>query len=119
MTTTGSNDDDDDDAVPRFEIICTITSPITSSIIAALPKTTPRRVLARPVVERIVKVVPMLVEQSAAPAANACRGVAESRDMRINERPMGTPTPVVATSAEKIKLDFTWAKEVDSPPINH
>ena len=32
---------------------------------AALPKTTPSRVLASPVVERMVKVVPMLVDDNA------------------------------------------------------
>ena len=55
--------------VPRLEITCTITNPITSSIIAALASTTPNLVFANPLVLKIVKVVPRLVAQSAAPAA--------------------------------------------------
>lgn len=59
----------------------------------------------------------MLAEQSATLAAKACRSVAERRDMRINESPMRTSNPVVATNAENIKFGFSWAKEVDSPLI--
>ena len=49
--------------------------PITSSIMAALVSTTPKRVVVSPLVLRIVKVVPRLVEHKAAPAENACREV--------------------------------------------
>jgi hypothetical protein len=52
-------------------MIWTITKPATSSIIAALPRITPNRVLTNPVVDRMVNVVPILVEQMDAPAANA------------------------------------------------
>ena len=119
ITITGSNPDEPLPPLPppRFEIIWTITNPITSSIMAALPSTTPSRVLASSVVERMVNVVPMLVDDSAAPAANAWREVAASRCMWIKERPMGTPTPVTATRAEKMKFDFIWEKDVDRPPL--
>jgi hypothetical protein len=70
ITTTGSKDDLRF-APPRFEMIWTITKPATSSIIAALPRITPNRVLTNPVVDRMVNVVPILVEQMDAPAANA------------------------------------------------
>ena len=42
---------------------------------AALPSTTPKRVVVSPLVLMIVKVVPRLVEHKAAPAENACREV--------------------------------------------
>ena len=63
-------------ATPRFEMTCTITKPTTSSIIAALVRTTPRREAERPLEPRTVNVVPKLVEHNAAPAAKACSGVA-------------------------------------------
>jgi hypothetical protein len=63
-------------APPRFEMTCTITKPTTSSIIAALVRTTPRREAERPLEPRTVNVVPRLVEHNAAPAAKACSGVA-------------------------------------------
>lgn len=57
--------------VPRLEIISTITRPTTSSSIAALDKTTPSLLLINPLEPNREKVVPRLVEQSPAPAANA------------------------------------------------
>jgi hypothetical protein len=62
---------------------CTITKPTTSSIMAALVSTTPRREEERPLALSTVKVVPRLVEQRAAPAAKAWRGVAPRRGCRM------------------------------------
>ena len=101
---------------PRFEITCTMTRPTTSSIMAALVKTTPRRDLVRPLVDRTVKVVPRLVEHRAAPAEKAWRGVAPSSCWRTKERPMGTPIPVAATAIDSSRLAFKEEKEVDRPP---
>lgn len=56
---------------PRLEMTWTMTRPTTSSIIAALVRTTPRREVASPLELRTVNVVPRLVEHSAAPAAKA------------------------------------------------
>ena len=77
---------------PKFEMTCTMTRPTTSSM-AALARTTPSLDLMRPLVPKTVKVVPRLVEQSAAPAASG-----------------GTPT-------ERRKLDLNVLREVDRPPI--
>jgi hypothetical protein len=63
---------ENEDAVdPSLEITETMTRPTTSSIMAALVRTVPSRVFVRPLVPRMVKVVPRLVEHSAAPAAKA------------------------------------------------
>lgn len=70
-----------------------------------------------PLVLRIVKVVPKLVEQSAAPAAKAWSGVALERDCRTKERAMGKLIPVIATRVERARLAFRERKLVDSPPI--
>ena len=61
---------------------------------------------ASPLVLRMVNVVPRLVEQSAAPAAKACSGVAEARDRRLKESAMGTAMPVKATAVERTALAF-------------
>lgn len=57
--------------------------PTTSSIIAALVRTTPILVVLKPLVCMTVKVVPKLVEHNAAPAAKACSGVAFASDSRV------------------------------------
>jgi hypothetical protein len=102
---------------PRFEITWTMIRPTTSSIIAALVKTTPRRVAESPLVPRIVNVVPRLVEQSAAPAEKACNGVALSIDMTAKEKPIGSRIPVVATIEDKPRLALRDLNDVDSPPV--
>src|SRR5690349_11530185 len=61
---------------PRSEMTCTMIRPTTSSIMAALERTTPSLVWDSPLEARTVKVVPRLVEHNAAPAAKAWRGVA-------------------------------------------
>lgn len=70
ITVTTLNNDAEP-APPRFEMIWTMTRPAISSVTAAPLKTAPSLVFARPVAGRVVKVVPMLVEQRAAPAAKA------------------------------------------------
>lgn len=57
--------------LPRFEITCTMMRPATSSIMAALAKTTPNRLCVRPHVVSMLNVVPSDVEHNAAPAAKA------------------------------------------------
>lgn len=94
-----------------------MTSPTTSSIIAALVRTTPRRVVVRPLVDKTVNVVPRLVEHRAAPAAKACTGVAPRRPCRMKEKAMGSVMPVSATAVEMARLAFRGVKEVLSPPI--
>jgi hypothetical protein len=84
---------------------------------AALERTTPRRVVARPLVLRIVKVVPREVEHRAAPAAKAWSGVAEARAWRGKERAMGRVIPVMATAMERKRLALRDLKEVESPPL--
>jgi hypothetical protein len=104
-------------APPRFEMTCTMIRPITSSIIAALVRMTPRRLSVNPLVDRVVKVVPRDVEQSAAPAANAWRGVALRREIRIKERAIGAETPVAATRLESARLERRVRRFVESPPV--
>jgi hypothetical protein len=84
---------------------------------AALVNTTPKRVDERPLVPKIVKVVPRLVEQRAAPAANACSDEAPTRDCSKNENPIGTAIPVRATPDERTILAFKVLNDVASPPI--
>jgi hypothetical protein len=106
-----------DSTLPKFEITCTITRPTTSSSIAALVRTTPSLVLVRPVVPRIVNVVPKLVEHNAAPAANACKAVPSTILWRVNERAMGRQIPVTATAIDSKRFAFRARKEVDNPPV--
>src|SRR6187200_1262223 len=94
-----------------------MTRPITSSIMAALVRTTPSLDEDSPLEARTVNVVPRLVEQSAAPAANACRGVAPVKPWREKERAIGTSMPVIATAEESRRLAFKDLKEVDKPPV--
>jgi len=58
---------------PIFEMICTMTRPTISSIMAALLSTTPSRLDDKPLERRMANVVPKLVEHNAAPAAKHCR----------------------------------------------
>ena len=101
---------------PRLEITCIITKPTTSSIIAALASTVPSRVAVNLLELRTVKVVPRLVEQSAAPAAKACNGVASDSGSSEKESAMGRTMPVAATSAERKRFAFKEEKETDRPP---
>lgn len=102
---------------PKLEMIWTMTRPTTSSIMAALVSTTPSRDVIRPVDRSTVNVVPRLVEHSAAPAANAWRGVAPLSFWRTKERPMGTVIPVMATHEDSQRLALRAPREVDRPPV--
>jgi hypothetical protein len=73
-------------------------------------------VAIRFVVERIVKVVPRLVALRAAPAANACKELAPTSSLRMNDSPIGTPMPVTATQRETKRLALTALIDVDRPP---
>lgn len=76
----------------------------------------PSRVVVNCVVERMVNVVPRLVALSAAPAENACRGVADTSSMRIKDRPIGAQTPVKATAVDRRIFAFKALIEVERPP---
>ena len=56
---------------PRDTMTCNKIKPMTSSMIAALDKTAPKRVVAKPACEIMENVVPNDVELRAAPAAKA------------------------------------------------
>lgn len=92
--------------------------PTTSSIIAALVSTTPKRLSVRPLVARTVNVVPSDVEHNAAPAANACTGERGRTPMRTKDRPIGAAIPVRATAVERKRLAFKAFKLLEMPPIN-
>ena len=72
--------------------------------------------LFKPLVFRIVKVVPRLVEQRAAPAANACKGVADARLRRQEAKAIGKQMPVKATNMERPAFAFRDLKFVFRPP---
>jgi hypothetical protein len=95
-----------------------MTSPITSSIIAALVRTTPSLDCAKPLVLSTVKVVPRLVEDNAAPAAKHCSGVASITDRRMKESPMGKLIPVIATQRDNKRLALREGRDVDKPPAS-
>jgi hypothetical protein len=92
---------------------------MTSSTIAALVSTTPRRVLANPAEERIVKVVPREVADKAAPATKDCRLVAPARGVRVKLRPMGRAMPVKATTRERGRFERRGFREVLRPPMGN
>lgn len=107
-----------DSELPKLDITSTRTSPTTSSNMVALVRTVPILVWISPVVPRIVNVVPKLVEHRAAPAVNACRGVAITRARRENENAIGSPTPVKAMAVESSRFAFREAYDVERPPIH-
>ena len=82
-----------------------MTRPTTSSRIAALESTTPKRVCANPLVASTVRVVPKLVEQSAAPAAKHCKELAPAIPRRENDRVIGKLMPVKATAHDNGRLE--------------
>lgn len=99
------------------EVMCTGgVIPTTSSIIAALVRTTPILVVLKPLDCMTVKVVPKLVEHNAAPAAKACNDVAFASNSRIYDNPIGRAIPVTATPEERARLAFKDLNEVVSPP---
>lgn len=92
------------------------SSPTTSSIIAALVRTTPIRVVIRPDADMMAKVVPRLVEHKAAPAAKAWMGDALFSLIKTYDNPIGSATPVRATPLDKNRFAFKDLKDVSSPP---
>jgi hypothetical protein len=104
-------------ASPRLEITWTMTRPTTSSIIAALVSMTPNRVSVKPLALSTVKVVPRLVEHSAAPAANACKGDASSSFWRVKDRAIGSSIPVTATAIERKRFALRAENDVHRPPV--
>lgn len=107
-----------EEPAPRLDMIWTMIRPTTSSIIAALVNTTPKRLSVRPLVARTVKVVPSDVEHSAAPAANACTGESGRSPRRTKDRLMGAAMPVRATAEDKNRLAFKAFKLLEMPPAN-
>ncbi len=105
-----------EDEVPRFEMILTMTRPMTSSSIAALDRTIPKRLVTSPLELSRVKVVPRLVEQRVAPAAKAWRGVALAKLIKEKDKAIGMRIPVDATATESSRFDFRTAQDVGSPP---
>jgi hypothetical protein len=100
ITVTALKDEEEESLPPRFDIICTMTRPTTSSSIAAAVVTVPSRVVISCVVDKMVNVVPRLVADRAAPAAKAWRGLADTKSLSTNDSPMGTLIPVRATDRE-------------------
>lgn len=94
----------------------TITRPTTSSSIAAVLRTTPILVFTNPLVLRTANVVPRLVEQSAAPAAKAWRGVALASLRRTKDKAIGNEMPVSATATERWMLALRDLNDVERPP---
>ncbi|CAL3972239.1 unnamed protein product [Diplocarpon coronariae] len=109
---------------PSVVTTLTITSPTTSSIIAAPTSTTPTFVLCNPAEDRIANVVPREVEQSEAPAENAASGLGyvvperpeKGNARRIKDRARGIRRPTVATDIERYTVFRRSARSVLSPP---
>ena len=106
-----------DEPAPRLEMIWTMIKPTTSSIIAALVSTTPKRLSVSPLVARTVNVVPNDVEHSAAPAAKACTGESGNSPRRTKDRPIGAAIPVRATAEDKKRLAFKAFRLLEMPPV--
>jgi hypothetical protein len=106
-----------DEPAPRLEMIWTMIKPTTSSIIAALVSTTPKRLSVSPLVARTVNVVPNDVEHSAAPAAKACTGESGNSLRRTKDRPIGAAIPVRATAEDKKRLAFKAFRLLEMPPV--
>ena len=61
--------------------------------------------------------MPRLVEQRAAPAVKACKGVADTRLQRQKAKPIGKQTSVNATRVEIAAFAFRDLKLVGRPPL--
>ena len=104
---------------PRLEMTWTMTSPTTSSSIAALVRITPRRVDVKLLERRRAKVVPRLVEQRAAPAAKLCSVEAFTRGFKVKDKPTGIAIPVRATPSDSPRLALRDWNDVSRPPKYH
>nr|ODN95480.1 hypothetical protein L204_04020 [Cryptococcus depauperatus CBS 7855] len=71
----------------------------------------------RPLEPKTVKVVPRLVEQSAATAAKHWIDVAWMRSRRMKDSPMGRPIPAMATPVERYIFALSELSDVDKPPL--
>lgn len=69
-----------------------------------------------PLVVNTVKVVPSDVEQSAAPAANACNEEMWSKHCSTKENAIGALMPTEATVVERRRFALSVLKFVDNPP---
>lgn len=104
---------------PSCEITLTNTSPITSSIIAAVTSTVPSLVVFNLTDARIANVVPSDVDDNAAPAAKAVKlDVPGISGIRINDNPIGKQIPVNATNIAGANICFNIFKSVVRPPTS-
>src|SRR5450756_775317 len=93
---------------PRVVTILTITSPTTSSIMAAPTSTTPTRVCCIPAEDKIANVVPKEVEHSEAPAEKPASGLGyaapelleKGKTSKMKDKAMGIKRPIVATEID-------------------
>jgi len=97
-------------------MIYTITRPTISSSMAAIDKTIPNRLLTRPLGLNRVKAVPRLVEQSAAPATKALRGLVSAMPSKYKDKAIGKRIPVTATATGSSRFFVRATKNVDRPP---
>jgi hypothetical protein len=86
---------------------------------AALVSATLNLDLVRPLVPRMVNVVPRLVAHSAAPAAKACIDVAPAKLSKTKDNPIGTAIPVMAIPIDRTMFALRDRKDVDRPPIEY
>lgn len=61
--------------------------------------------------------VPRLVALKAAPAAKDWRDVADTSSLRMNDKPIGTQIPVMATAVDRRMFAFKDFIEVERPPV--
>lgn len=62
-------------------------------------------------------VVPRLVEQSEAPAVNACNWLAFVSSRKENDKAIGKQMPVAATPIDRATFALTAVKDVEMPPM--
>src|SRR5271154_1192435 len=97
----------------------TMTRPTTSSIMAAVTRTVPSLVAESFAADRIAKVVPSEVDERDAPAANAVRDdtfVDVNSGMRMKDKAIGNPIPVIATSMDGMSVSLSNSRFVVRPP---
>ena len=106
-------------APPIDATTVTMTRPTTSSIMAAVTRTVPSLVVVSFAADRIAKVVPSEVDERDAPAANAVRDdtfVDVNRGMRMKDKAIGNPIPVIATSMDGMSVSLSNSRFVVRPP---
>jgi len=98
----------------------TMIRPTTSSSMAAVTRTVPSLVVVSFEAERIAKVVPSEVDDRDAPAANAVRNdtfVGVNRGMRMKDKAIGNPIPVIATIMDGMSVSSSNSRFVVRPPV--